>query len=80
MSGQRERVRRRQRIFRWAVITVVTTFFALPLLGMLDFTTRGPGGVRRSAETWRSLSDFGTVATDYPTLTDGLVSRWAWPC
>ena len=74
MSGQRARIRRRQRTFRWAVIVLVTAFFALPLLGMLDFTTRGPGGVGRSGETWRTLADFGAVATDYPTLKDGVVT------
>lgn len=74
MSGQRAALRRRQTAFRWSSIVVATACFLLPLLGMLDFTTQGPGGVGRSAETWRTLVDVGTVTTEYPALREGFLA------
>lgn len=74
MSGQRARRRSRQRTFRWVVLTVVLTFFALPLLGMLEYTTRGPGGTGRSLATWATLVDIGKVSTEYPALKEGFVA------
>jgi putative spermidine/putrescine transport system permease protein len=74
MSGQRARLRRRQTIFRWSAVLLATFLFALPLLGMLDFTTQGPGGVGRSADTWRTLVDVGTVTTEYPALREGFLA------
>jgi putative spermidine/putrescine transport system permease protein len=74
MSGQRARFRRRQTLLRWAVLTVVLLFFVLPLLGMLDFTTQGPGGQGRTLETWRTLADVGTISTDYPALREGFLA------
>lgn len=74
MSGQRARVRRKQQLFRWITVTAVLTFFALPLLAMLDFTTQGKGGVGRSGATWSALSDVGTISSDYPDLKDGIVN------
>lgn len=72
--SRRESFRRRQRWMRWAVITVVMTFFMLPLLGMLDFTTQGPGGVGRSADTWAALADVQRVSADYPVLAQGFLA------
>ena len=74
MSGQRARLRRRQTTFRWVAVTLATALFVLPLLGMLDFTTQGPGGVGRSAGTWRTLVDVGTITTDYPALREGFLA------
>lgn len=74
MSGQRAGVIRRQRALRWGVLTVVLAFFALPLLGMLDFTTQGPGGNGRTLETWRTLADFSQISVEYPALRDGFLA------
>lgn len=74
MSGQRAAFRRRQRLLRWAVITVVLVFFALPLLAMLDFTTQGPGGEGRSLATWRTLTDVEEISLEYPALRDGIIA------
>ena len=56
MSGQRAAYRRRQTAFRWGAIAVAVTFFLLPLLGALEFTTQGPGGNGHTADTWRTLA------------------------
>ena len=74
MSGQRAAFRRRQRLLRWTVITVVLVFFALPLLAMLDFTTQGPGGEGRSLATWRTLTDVSEISLEYPALRDGIIA------
>ena len=74
MSGQRAALRRRQTAFRWFAIVLATVCFALPLLGMLEFTTQGPGGVGRTADTWRTLMDVETVSTDYPALRTGFLA------
>ncbi len=74
MSGQRATLRRRQTTFRWFAVLLATFLFALPLLGMLDFTTQGPGGVGRTADTWRTLVDVGTVTTEYPALREGFLA------
>jgi putative spermidine/putrescine transport system permease protein len=74
MSGQRAALRRRQTIFRWSAVALATFLFALPLLGMLDFTTQGPGGVGRTADTWRTLVDVGKVTTEYPALRQGFLA------
>lgn len=74
MSGQRAAFRRRQRLIRWAVLAVVLTFFALPLLGMLDFTTQGPGGTGRTLDTWRTLADVDAISLEYPALREGFLA------
>ena len=74
MSGQRAAYHRRQRVLRWVVLTVVLTFFALPLLGMLDFTTQGPGGNGRTLDTWRTLADVSTITVEYPALREGFLA------
>ena len=74
MSGQRATLRRRQTTFRWVAVLLATFLFALPLLGMLDFTTQGPGGVGRTADTWRTLVDVSTITTDYPALRQGFLA------
>ncbi len=74
VNGQRARIRRRQTVLRRVVVTAVLVFFALPLLGMLDYTTQGPGGVGRSAKTWTTLLDIPTISAHYPTLREGFVA------
>ncbi len=74
MAGlQRARARRRA-TFRRVVVLIVSLFFALPLIGMLEFTTRGAGGDGRSLTTWRSVADLPAMRTDYPELWSGLKS------
>ncbi|QIM21524.1 ABC transporter permease subunit [Phycicoccus sp. HDW14] len=74
MSGQRARFRRKQTLLRWVVLVVVFLFFVLPLLGMLDFTTQGPGGQGRTLATWRTLADVSTISVDYPALREGFLA------
>ena len=50
------------------------TFFLLPLLGALEFTTQGPGGNGHTADTWRTLVDVPKVTTDYPALREGFLA------
>ena len=50
--------------------------FALPLLGMLEFTTRAPGG-GRTAAVWRTVADLGGLRTTYPELWAGLKASGA---
>lgn len=46
--------RRRTTVLRWTILSVLGAFFALPLLAMLDFSTRGPGG-SRTLTAWRAI-------------------------
>jgi putative spermidine/putrescine transport system permease protein len=74
MSGQRAALGRRQTAFRWAAVAIAVTFFALPLLGALEFTLQGRGGNGHSGETWRTLVDVGRITTDYPALRQGFLA------
>jgi putative spermidine/putrescine transport system permease protein len=65
--------RRRQASFRWAVVGMIGLFFALPIFGMVEFTTRAPGG-GRTLDTWATLLDFGAMDENYPELKAGLVA------
>jgi putative spermidine/putrescine transport system permease protein len=65
--------RRRQAWFRRVVVGVIGLFFALPLVAMLEFTTRAPGG-GRSLDTWTTLFDVSAVDRDYPELKTGLIA------
>jgi putative spermidine/putrescine transport system permease protein len=71
--GLRRRRARRQRAFRWTVVTLLGVFFLLPLLAMLEFTTRGPGG-SRSLDTWRLLADWKRLGETYPDLWVGITA------
>jgi len=64
---------RRQTIFRHVVVGLIGLFFALPLLGMVEFTTRAPGG-GRTLDTWATLFDFGVIDADYPELKTGVLA------
>jgi putative spermidine/putrescine transport system permease protein len=43
-----------RRLVRWTVLAVTGTYLLLPLLAMLEFSTRGAGG-QRSLEAWRDI-------------------------
>jgi putative spermidine/putrescine transport system permease protein len=75
MAGVIRRRARRQRTFRWSVITLLGIFFLLPLLAMLEFTTRGPGG-QLSLDTWRLLVDWRQLGETYPDLSSGITASF----
>ncbi len=58
---------------RWVVLVPLGVFFALPLVAMLEFTTRKPGGGRTMA-VWSGLVDTTRLRTDYAELLDGVRS------
>lgn len=70
-TGLRARAERRTAVLRRVVLLLTFAFFALPLVAMAEFTTRGPGDTR-TLDTWRSLADTGTLRTDYPELWAGV--------
>ncbi|MDF3044253.1 MAG: transporter permease subunit [Ornithinibacter sp.] len=74
MTGQRAAVRRRQTVLRWLVIMAALVFFFLPLVGAFEFTTQGPGGTGRSADTWRRLFDIDAISVEYPVLRRGFLA------
>lgn len=69
----RAAVRRQQAVLRRGVVGVVLTFFFIPLIAMLEFTTRGLDGTR-SAATWASLVDLQTIDARYPVLKEGFIA------
>ncbi len=71
MARLSARRRRRQGMLRWSVLSVATVFFATPLVAMLEFTTRGPGGTR-TLSTWRELFDVNALASNDPELWAGI--------
>ena len=76
MSGGtslRRRRARRQAAFRWSVLGLLGVFFALPLIAMIEFTTRGVGD-QRNLDTWRLLIDWPTLSETYPDLSAGLIA------
>jgi putative spermidine/putrescine transport system permease protein len=68
MAGVIARRRRRQRVLRWVVLAVLGAFFVLPLVAMVEFTTRGDQG------TWRLLLDWPQLSETYPALAAGIVA------
>jgi putative spermidine/putrescine transport system permease protein len=68
MAGVIARRRRRQRVLRWVVLAVLGAFFVLPLVAMVEFTTRG------DQDTWRLLVDWPRLSETYPALADGIVA------
>jgi putative spermidine/putrescine transport system permease protein len=68
MAGLIARRARRQRVFRWAVVTVLGIFFLLPMIAMVEFTTRG------EQDTWRLLVDWPQLSETYPALAEGIVA------
>jgi putative spermidine/putrescine transport system permease protein len=71
MAGLIARRARRQRLFRWIVVALLGAFFLLPLLAMVEFTTRGAGG-RLSFDTWRLFFDWRRLGDAYPDLWAGM--------
>lgn len=71
MLGVAGRRARRQRIFRIVVLTGFAALFLLPLIAMVEFTTRGAGG-SFSADTWRAFADWRQLGADYPELVTGI--------
>jgi putative spermidine/putrescine transport system permease protein len=68
MAGVIARRRGRQRVLRWAVLVVLGAFFVLPLVAMVEFTTRG------DQDTWRLLADWPRLSETYPALAAGIVA------
>jgi putative spermidine/putrescine transport system permease protein len=71
-GGLVRRRRRRQAVQRWIVVTVIGAFFLLPLVAMVEFTTRAPSGSGRTLDVWRTVVDVGALADQYPDLLNGL--------
>jgi putative spermidine/putrescine transport system permease protein len=56
--GEMTSVRRRPRgrtIARWTILVLIAGYMVLPLLAMLDFSTRGPGG-QRTPRAWLAIT------------------------
>jgi putative spermidine/putrescine transport system permease protein len=68
MAGLIARRARRQRVFRWVVVTVLGVFFLLPLVAMVEFASRGGG------QTWKLLFDWPQLSETYPDLATGIVA------
>jgi len=68
------RRRRRQAVQRWVVVAVTGVFFLLPLIAMVEFTTRAPSGSGRTLDVWRTLADVGRLSEQYPDLLDGVTA------
>ena len=68
MAGLIARRARRQRVFRWAVVLVLGVFFLLPLIAMVEFSTRD------GAQAWRLLVDWPQLSETYPDLATGIVA------
>ncbi|GAA5187916.1 ABC transporter permease subunit [Rugosimonospora acidiphila] len=73
MAGLIARRARRQATFRWIVVVVLGIFFLLPLVAMLMFTIREPGG-QYTFDTWRQFFDWPQLANTYPELWEGMKS------
>jgi putative spermidine/putrescine transport system permease protein len=67
----RARQARRQAWLRRGVLGATGVVFAVPLLSMAEFTTRGPGGTR-TLDTWAVLTDLGALRATSPELYAGL--------
>ena len=68
MAGLVARRARRQRAYRWTVLIVLGIFFLLPMVAMVEFTTRGDSG------TWGLLADWPQLGKTYPDLAEGIVA------
>lgn len=54
-------------VVRWALLLAFATFFLLPLVALLDFSTKAPGTGERTDVAWRAL-------VEDPTLTDAITT------
>jgi putative spermidine/putrescine transport system permease protein len=55
------------RASRWLLLLVFAAFFLLPLVALLDFSTKVPGTGERSGTAWRAL-------TQDPTMTEAITT------
>jgi putative spermidine/putrescine transport system permease protein len=55
------------RILRWALLLVFASYFALPLLALLNFSTKVPGTGERTSAAWRALAED-------PTMTEAITT------
>ena len=55
------------RISRWLLLLVFAAFFLLPLVALLDFSTKVPGTGVRTGDSWRAL-------TQDPTMTEAITT------
>ena len=55
------------RATRWLLLLVFAAFFLLPLVALLDFSTKVPGTGERSGTAWRAL-------TQDPTMTEAITT------
>jgi putative spermidine/putrescine transport system permease protein len=65
MAGVIARRARKQRVFRWVVLVVLGVFFLLPMVAMVEFTTRDD-------TTWPTLIDWPKLSSTYPDLAAGI--------
>lgn len=47
---------RRRTVARWTILILIGGYLLLPLVAMLDFSTRGPGG-QRTLDAWIAISE-----------------------
>jgi putative spermidine/putrescine transport system permease protein len=55
------------RVFRWLLLIAFGTFFAIPLLALLNFSTKNPVTKERSVGAWQALFQD-------PTMTDAIIT------
>jgi putative spermidine/putrescine transport system permease protein len=58
---------RKQRVFRWVVVVVLGAFFLLPMVAMVEFTTRDD-------QTWPLLVNWPKLSATYPDLAAGIAA------
>jgi putative spermidine/putrescine transport system permease protein len=73
MSGNLQRRRRKQLIFRWVILVITAIFFLTPLYAMVEFTTRNLTGSGRTLEIWKTLFNWTEIQANYPDLSTGVV-------
>ena len=54
-------------LLRWSLLLAFTAFFLLPLMALLDFSTKLPATGERTGEFWRAL-------TQDPTMTEAITT------
>jgi putative spermidine/putrescine transport system permease protein len=54
MMGTAARPNHRRTVARWTIMILIGGFLVLPLVAMLDFSTRGPGGAR-TLDAWYAI-------------------------
>ena len=57
-GGANARSRRWLTVYRYGVITLMLSFFFIPLLAMLEFSTRGTSTADRTLAPWRGIGDY----------------------